>query len=61
MSEAKVCDRCGTYYVPSYRTCIVRQYISSGVTETRNGGDLCADCSAKYKKWWAKPKGNVGK
>lgn len=54
MSNARKCDRCGKYYAPTNKTRCVQEFYASGVGMTRNGGDLCQKCTAKFDKWWNK-------
>lgn len=54
MTDAKKCDRCGEYYVPNHESRVILEYNASGVGRTRNGGDVCPICAAKFEKWWRK-------
>ena len=58
MSDAKKCDRCGAFYKVNTKSRIVYEYYGSGVSKTKNCGDLCERCSSKFDKWWNKFKRN---
>lgn len=60
MTDAKKCDRCGEYYAPSNKSKIVQEYNASGIGMTRNGGDVCQTCAAKFEKWWRKKRKEGG-
>ena len=60
MSDAKKCDRCGEYYVPNNKSRVIQEYYASGIGRTRNGGDVCPICAAKFEKWWRKKMKNGG-
>ena len=54
MSEARKCDRCGTFYEKTSKSRIVYEYFPAGVSTTKNCGDVCPRCAAKFDRWWNK-------
>lgn len=54
MSDAKKCDRCGRVYEMSNKARIIFEYFPRGVGKTKNSGDICPECAAKFNKWWNK-------
>lgn len=54
MTNAKKCDRCGDYYTISIKSRFIQAYYASGLNKTKDGGDVCPTCAAKFEKWWRK-------
>lgn len=54
MSDAKKCDRCGRVYEKSTKARIIYEYYPSGIGMTKNSGDVCPKCAAKFDEWWNK-------
>lgn len=60
MSEARKCDRCGAFYVRDSKARVLLEYHPNTTARTKNGGDLCPRCAARFDRWWNKKrKGNA--
>ena len=56
MSNARMCDRCGRFYESSSKSRVVYEHFPNTTSRTKNGGDMCPRCAAKFDKWWNKKK-----
>lgn len=54
MSEARKCDRCGAFYAKDGKARVVFEYPTNSTSRTKNGGDMCPRCAAKFDRWWNK-------
>lgn len=54
MSEAMKCDRCGAFYAKDGKARVVFEYYPNSTSRTKNSGDICPRCAAKFDKWWNK-------
>ena len=61
MSEASKCDRCGAFYVADDNARVVCEYYPDSTARTKNCGDMCPKCAAKFDKWWNKKRKAVSR
>lgn len=55
MADAKKCDRCGGFYIPSSRrTCGVATLLSFKVNCIDKTFDLCDECLDEFDRWMLK-------
>jgi hypothetical protein len=52
MSDARKCDRCGAFYAKGSKGRVVFEYFPNSTSRTKNGGDMCPKCAAKFERWW---------
>jgi len=52
MSDARKCDRCGAYYDGCRQARVLYEYFPNTTSTTKNGGDMCPKCAAKFDRWW---------
>lgn len=54
MSKARKCDRCGAFYAKDKNERVILEYYPDSTRRTKNGGDMCPKCAAKFDRWWNK-------
>lgn len=54
MSDARKCDRCGALYAEGGKGRVIHEYYSGSTRRTKNSGDMCPKCAAKFDRWWNK-------
>ena len=54
MSDARKCDCCGAFYTKETKGRVIHEYPTNSTSRTKNGGDMCPKCAAKFDRWWNK-------